>query len=33
MRDATKETIYYVLIMAAAVWAGLLRKPPFDRIP
>ena len=33
MRDDTKETIYCVLLLAAAVLASLLRKPPFDRYP
>jgi hypothetical protein len=33
MRDDTKETIYCVLLLAAAVLATLLKKPPFDRFP
>jgi len=33
MRDDTKETIYSVLLVAAAVLAALLKKPPFDRFP
>jgi len=33
MRDDTKETIYCVLLLAGAVLATLLKKPPFDRFP
>ena len=33
MREDTKETIYCVLLMAVAVLATLLKKPPFDRFP
>jgi len=33
MRDDTKETIYYLLLVATAVFARLLKKPPFDRFP
>ena len=33
MRDDTKETIYCVLLLAAAVLAALLKRPPFDRFP
>ena len=33
MRDDTKETIYCVLLLAAAVLAKMLKKPPFDRFP
>ena len=32
MREDTKETLYCVLLVAAAVLATLLKKPPFDRI-
>ena len=32
MREDTKETLYCVLLVAAAVLASLLKKPPFDRI-
>jgi hypothetical protein len=33
MRDDTRETIYCVLLVAAAVLATLVKKPPFDRFP
>ena len=33
MRDDTKETIYCMLLLAAAVLATMLKKPPFDRFP
>jgi hypothetical protein len=33
MRDDTKETIYCVLLVAAAILASMLKKPPFDRFP
>ena len=33
MRDDTKETIYSVFLVAAAVLAVLLKKPPFNRFP
>lgn len=33
MRDDTKETIYCVLVVATAIFASLLKKPPFDRFP
>jgi hypothetical protein len=33
MRDTTKETFYCVFLIAAAVLASLLKKPPFDRYP
>lgn len=33
MRDTTKETIYCVFLVATAVLASLLKKPPFSRFP
>lgn len=33
MRDDAKDTIYCVLLVAAAMLASLIKKPPFDRFP